>query len=113
MNNGINPAEFTKHYITIDRVICMVSQFGQGALMAKFEVETAYRNIAVHMPDRYLLGMNWRNQFYIDLALPFALRSAPHIFNSVAELVEWILVNNYNVPDVLHYLEDFITASPH
>ena len=83
MNNGINPAEFTKHYITIDRVICMVSQFGQGALMAKFEVETAYRNIAVHMPDRYLLGMNWRNQFYIDLALPFALRSAPHIFNSV------------------------------
>ena len=27
-------------------------------------------------------------------------------------MVEWILVNNYQIPDLLHYLDDFITASP-
>lgn len=56
--------------------------------------------------------MPWRYQFYIDLALPFGLPSVPHIFNSIAEIVEWILVNNYQIPDLLHYLDDFITAGP-
>ena len=59
-----------------------------------------------------MLGIRWRNQFYIDLALPFGLRSTPHIFNSLAEIVEWILVNNYQIPNLLHYLDDFITAGP-
>ena len=80
--------------------------------MAKFDVEAAYRNIAIHPSDRFLLGMKWRSKFYVDLALPFGLLSAPYIFNCVAELVEWILVNNYKVPDLLYYLDDFITAAP-
>lgn len=56
--------------------------------------------------------MKWREQFYIDLALPFGLRSAPFIFNSVADMVEWILLNKHNVSDLLHYLDDFISAGP-
>jgi len=40
--------------------------------------------------------MEWHGQFYVDLALPFGLRSAAYIFNSVAYLMQWILVNNYN-----------------
>ena len=112
VNDGINRDELTPHYITVDQVIRMVSQFGQGALMAKFDVEAAYRNIAIHPSDRFLLGMKWRSKFYVDLALPFGLLFAPYIFNCVAELVEWILVNNYKVPDLLYYLDDFITAGP-
>ena len=112
VNDGINPDEFTLHNTTVDQFIRMVSQFGQGALMAKFDVEAAYRNIAIHPSDRFLLAMKWRSKIHVDLAPPFRLRSAPYIFNCVAELVEWILVNNYKVPDFLHYLDDFITAGP-
>ena len=88
----------------------MVSRLGRGALMAKFDVEAAYRNIPVHPYDRFLLGMKWRESYYVDLTLPFGLRSAPYIFNSVADMVEWILVHSYEVSDLLHYLDDFITA---
>ena len=112
VNNGINPEEFTLHYITVDQIISLVSQFGQGALMAKFDVESAYRNVPVHPSDRYLLGMKWRNQYYVDLALPFGLRSAPFIFNSIADMVEWILVHSHHIPALLHYLDDFITVGP-
>ena len=56
--------------------------------------------------------MKWHNAYYIDLALPFGLSSALAIFNSVAELVEWILVHNYGIEDLLHYLGDFILAAP-
>ena len=56
--------------------------------------------------------MKWRNQYYLDLALPSGLRSGPFIFNTIADTVEWILVHSYQIPDLLHYLDDFITASP-
>ena len=93
-------------------VIRMVSRLGRGALMAKFDVEVAYRNTPVHPADRFLLGMKWRDCYHVDLTLPFGLRSARYIFNAVADMVEWILVNSYQVLDLLHYLDDFITAGP-
>ena len=88
VNDGISPNEFTTEYIHVDHIIRMVSQHGQGALMAKFDVEAAYRNIQVHPSDHFMLGMRWRGIYYVDLALPFGLRSAPYLCNSVADMVE-------------------------
>ena len=110
VNDGISPDEFTTEYIHVDHIIRMVSQHGQGALMAKFDVEAAYRNIPIHPSDHFLLGMRWRGKYYVDLALPFSLRSAPYLFNSVADIVEWILKHLHPVLDLLHYLDDFITV---
>lgn len=112
VNDGIDPDAYSLQYITLDQVIAAVSQLGPGALMAKFDVEAAFRNLAVHPDDRHLLGLKWRQQFYVDLTLPFGLRSAPFIFNSVANLVEWILRHNYFISLLFHYLDDYITAGP-
>ena len=94
VNDGIDPDEFSMHYIKLDQIISMVLKHGPGALMAKFDVDAAYCNIAVHPDDQYLLEMKWRGLFFVDLALPFGLRSAPYIFNSVADMVEWIILNS-------------------
>lgn len=112
VNDGIDPESYSLQYIKVDDVIKMVAALGQGALIAKFDVLTAFRNIPVHPSVRPLLGMKWRGRYYVDLALPFGLRSAPFIFNSVATLVEWILKTNYRIPSILHYLDDFIMAGP-
>ena len=93
----------------MDDAIAMIVRTGQGALLGKIDIKSAYRIVPIHPNDRYLLGMKWRNQYFVDLALPFGLRSAPSIFITIAELFEWILINNYNVPDILHYLDDFFT----
>lgn len=99
-------------YIPVDQIIQIVAQNGPGALIATFDVETAYWNIAVHPEDHSLLSMKWRGQFYIERTLPFGLCSAPFIFNSVADMVEWILRNPHQVPDLLHYIDNFITTGP-
>ena len=44
----------------------------------------------MHADDRLLLGMRWREKTYIDSALPFGLRSAPKVFNAVADAMQWI-----------------------
>ena len=90
----------------------MSSQFRGGTLMAKFDIESAYRIVPVHLDDRFLLGMQWRENFFIDLVLPFALRSALYIFSAIADLLEWIVRRNYYVAFLKHYLDDFHTLGP-
>ena len=112
VNDGIPKDPYSLHYASVDDAIRILLQLGPGGLMAKFDVESAYRNVPIHPDDRYLLGMSWRNQYFIDLTLPFGLRSAPYVFNTVATAVEWILHNNYYIRFILHYLDDFLTMAP-
>ena len=96
----------------VDDVISEIISFGRGTLLAKFDAEFAYRNIPVHPEDRYLLGMKWQGNYFIDMALFFGLRSAPFIFSCFADLLEWILKHNYGLNFLLHYLDNFFTLGP-
>lgn len=49
----------------------------------------------------------WEGALYVDAMLPFGLRSAPKIFNAVADGLEWYL-RRRGVRNVFHYLDDFI-----
>lgn len=53
--------------------------------------------------------MKWRGEFFVDLALPFGLRSAVLAFSSIADLLEWILKHKYCLNSLLHYMDDFQT----
>ena len=57
--------------------------------MAKIDIKAAYRLIPVHPADRWLLGMQFEGAIFMDMVLPFGLRSAPKIFNAVANALEW------------------------
>ena len=85
MNDSIRPEDFQLQHIHVDDIIKLVCKYGRGALMATCDVESAYRDVAVHPSDRSLLGMKWRGIFYLDLALPFGL---PILFHSIADFVE-------------------------
>ena len=57
------------------------------------------------------MGINWRDQIYIDQALLFGLRSAPKLFKAVADAVSWALFQA-GAPLHLHYLDDFLFFLP-
>ena len=111
INDGIDKQEFTLRYSTIDDAVKLIQKHGQGAKLAKIDVKSAFRTIPVRHKDRELLGIYWKNKFYVDRCLPFGLRSAPFIFNQYADALEWILRNNYAITDIIHYLDDFLLVS--
>ena len=37
--------------------------------MAKFDVASAYWNVAIHPDDRPLLGMQWCGKYFVDMVL--------------------------------------------
>ena len=55
--------------------------------------------------------MKWDQHIYIDTCLPFGLRSAPKLFNVLANLLSWILEWQHITP-ILHCLDDFLTMGP-
>ena len=96
----------------VDNIIDGIMIHGRGTLLAKFDVESAYRIIPVYSHDCYLLDIKSQGKYFIDLALPFGLRSAPFMFSSFADQPERILKHNYEIQFLLHYLDDFHTLSP-
>ena len=77
VNDGIRKDPFTVQYMKVDDTIDRIMSLGRGTLLAKFDVESAYRIIPVHPNDLYLLGMQWQGNYFVDITLPFGLPSAP------------------------------------
>ena len=111
INDGINVEDFPLKYVTVYDAIDLVMILGKGSLMAKLDVKSAFRLCPVRPHDQHLLGMHWNGKFYFDRVLPFGLRSAPYIFNCLAEILEWI-ARQRGVTAILHYLDDFFIAGP-
>ena len=112
INDGINVNEFPLCYSTVQDAMDSVMQLGRHALMAKIDIKSAFRLCPVHPNELHLLGMQWRDRFYYDRVLPFGLRSAPFIFNCLADAIEWI-ARQEGASHLHHYLDDFfVTGSP-
>ena len=109
VNDGIDPDLCSLTYTTVERVAEVAARLGRGSLLAKIDIESAYRLIPVHPQDRPLQAMQWKGSVYFDPMLPFGLRSAPKIFNAVADALEWYL-RSRGVENIFHYLDDFIVV---
>ena len=62
VNDGINPAWCSLSYVSIDNLIEVICLLGCGALLAKVDVQSAYRLVPVFPEDCWLLGMHWSGE---------------------------------------------------
>ena len=111
VNDGIPPELSSLSYPRVDQAAALIAQYGRGALIAKLDLQSAYRKIPVHPADQHLLGVQWQGVTYIDHALPFGLRSAPKLFTAVADGYAWALTTR-GITDFVHYLDDFLFWAP-
>ncbi len=112
VNDLIPDSEATVSYAGIPQAVNLLVELGPGAFLAKFDIQRAYRLLPIHPAHRRYCGMRWKGQFYVDLALPFGLRSAPRIFTRFADVLQHIFIEHGGVDYILHYLDDFLLAGP-
>ena len=108
VNDGIDPDVCSLQYTSVEKVARVAQRLGKGTLLAKVDIQAAYRLVPIHPGDRPLLGVKWGDACYFDGMLPFGLRSAPKIFTAVADALEWCLRRS-GVSHIDHYLDDYIT----
>ena len=79
--------------------------------MAKLDIENTFRLYPVRLEDHEIIGIHWQGQYYIDLHLPFGMRSSPYLFNHSADAFEWPLKTNYHIQNLRHYLNHVSPAN--
>ena len=113
INDFISDEEASVTFNNFDSAVNIVAKIGPGALMAKLDVKSAFRICPVHKSDWHLLGFTFIDMLFVDLCLPFGLRSSVNRFTQVADSILWIMQNNYNLENSTNYLDDFfLAASP-
>ena len=111
INSHIPKIASSVHYANIDDAIRLVRRSGRGCGLAKTDVKNAFRLIPVSPSDYNLLGICWRNKFYVDRNLAMGLSSSCKIFESFSSALEWIARVKLNIPGILHLLDDFLIVS--
>ena len=111
VNDGISPELCHLQLASVDDAVQLILKLGPGTQLAKLDIKQAYRNVPVHPQDRWLLGMQWQGQYYVDTVFPFGLRSAPKIFCAISDGLEWAL-HQRGVRYLVKYIDGFLVAGP-
>jgi hypothetical protein len=111
VNDGIPKEYGTLVYETLNDAVQLVAQAGKGAIMMKRDLKAAFRHVPMNPCDYWLLIFEWNGQFFVDMFLPFGLRTAPRIFNLFAEALHWVLETLFEW-NLTHYLDDFLFVFP-
>ncbi len=112
INSLITLEEYSLHYHDIDQAITLIKTAGRGAWLAKIDITSAFKIMPIHPDFWHLFGIRWQGNFYFSVRLTFGCRSSPKIFDMLSEAICWILSNNYDVPYLVHLLDDFLIISP-
>jgi hypothetical protein len=112
VNVGIDSGAVTLHYSDIEVQLRALGAAArrdpenlEGRYLWKVDLKDAYRHVVVEQRDARLLGYFWPKYGYLyETQLSFGGKSAPFLFNLVAEGFEWVLKSMGVSCD--HYLDD-------
>ena len=106
VNDSIREQYGSLMYQTFDDAIHLVQKHGRRCKLRKRDLKDAFRKIPISPLDYWLFLFEWEGKLYVDIFLPFGLRTAPFLFNMFAEGLHWILESFGR--DLVHYLDDFL-----
>jgi hypothetical protein len=107
VNDGIPQYYGSLLYQTLDDAVNLIATHGPNTILRKRDLKDAFRMIPVSPYDYWFLLFEWYGRIYVDIFLPFGLRTSPFIFNLFAEGLHWILHHVYH-RELVHYLDDFL-----
>ena len=67
INDHIPKYPYSRSYVRVDDVICILQSLGKGAFLAMTDLKSAFRLIPIHPDDWNLLGIYWQSQYYVDI----------------------------------------------
>lgn len=110
VNAGIAIDKYS--YATIDDAYAMVTRLGRGCLLSKFDVKAAFRLIPVSREDLHLLGFKFDQKYYVDLFLPFGLKSSPPLWEDFARLIKFLIQARLSIKEIIQFVDDFLFGTP-
>ncbi|KAM4021777.1 LOW QUALITY PROTEIN: uncharacterized protein ACNLHF_027092 [Anomaloglossus baeobatrachus] len=112
VNDGIPPEEASVTYASFDKAVELVRAAGPGALLAKSDIEAAFRLLPVHPDCFHLLGCKVNEHYYYDMCLPMGCSISCHYFELFSSFLDWVVRYETGSNSLIHYLDDFLFVGP-
>lgn len=112
VNDGISKEDASVSYVSFDRAVMLVRKAGCGALMAKSDIESAFRLLPVHPECHHLLGCQVDGEYFYDACLPMGCSISCYFFELFSSFLEWVIRYETASSSITHYLDDFFFVAP-
>lgn len=99
LNDEIDPSSASVRYATFDDAIQIIKTFGRGALLAKADIQSAFRLLPIAPESHNSLG---------DKCLPMGCSLSCYYFEMFASLLQWVFIFESGHTGMIHYLDDFL-----
>ena len=110
VNSAIPTEAGSVSYDTVDSAIALIQMSGPNSVLAKTDIEHAYKLIPIHPEDIPALGIRWFQDWLWDVTLPMGSRSGCAIFETFSEALQFI-AESKGCGDMCHVLDDFLMVS--
>ena len=107
INDLIDKGQRSMSYIKIDDAVKIITKYGQGTKLCKFDIQNAY-NICSVLPRQWpLFCLKWESFYYFYALLSFGCRSSPKTFDNFSKAICFMAEHSYNIKHILHLLDAF------
>ncbi len=110
VNSCIPMDEGTVTYDMVNTSIQLINRAGPGAILAKTDVEHAYKLVPIHREDIPTMWVRWFQHWLWDATLPMCSRSGCAIFETFSEALQYF-AQWKGCGDMCHILDDFLMVS--
>ena len=111
VNDFITSEFCSVYYASVNDAVRIIKKLGIGCALAKTDVRSAFCIIPVHPKEYHLLGMKWKDEFYVYRRLPMGLASSCRSFEKLSTAMELVARNKLEIPYIIHILHDFLIAA--
>ena len=119
VNSEISDENKTVTFIQFREVVRWVQSLGPNAFIWKSDLESAYRQLAIHPSAHHMLGIKWKGKYVFDCRGPFGLSSMVAIFQEFADMLLYIVAKSMlhlflhnDKVNLHHLLDDFFSGHP-
>ena len=95
------------NYPSIDNITASLCKLGPEAQLFKIDTSRAFRQIKVDPGDIDLLGLQFDNNYFINLSVPFGYRHGSKIFQRCTDSIRHIMAK-HGFPGLYNFIDDLI-----
>lgn len=102
VNDGIDKDESQVHYTSFDKALALLRDAGPDALMAKSDIQSAFRLLLLHQKCFHLLGCLFKGGYYYDRCFPMGCAISCYFFELFSSFLEWVIIVESCYQSILH-----------
>ena len=95
------------NYPSIDLITDSLVKLGPAALIYKIDISRAFRQIKIDPRDIDLLGIKFKDKYFIDRSVPFGYKNGSQIFQRCGDAIQFTMQQN-GFPHLFNYIDELI-----